>query len=192
MKFTKTSVGGTIEILAADDFVTIPICVTEAAAVPAGMPMTTAGKKVATTSYATAVGKLGIFFVDVRSEDRQWKNLIAYDSMLKTEQTYLISEDVGEWPRGMKALVADIASRIDVEVDSRTVINESYVVEYPNDYTMREILCHIAAAHAGNWIITADGKLLLVPLFTAMPPETYYLIEDSGSAIVFGEDRILV
>ena len=50
MKFTKTSVGGTIEILAADDFVTIPICVTETAAVPAGMPMTTAGKKVATTS----------------------------------------------------------------------------------------------------------------------------------------------
>ena len=42
MKFTKTSVGGTIEILAADDFVAIPICVTEAAAVPAGMPMTTA------------------------------------------------------------------------------------------------------------------------------------------------------
>ena len=55
MKFTKTSVGGTVEILAADDFVAIPICVTEAAAV---MPMTTAGKKVATTSYATAVGML--------------------------------------------------------------------------------------------------------------------------------------
>ena len=29
MKFTKNSVGGTIEILAADDFVAIPICVTE-------------------------------------------------------------------------------------------------------------------------------------------------------------------
>ena len=58
MKFTKTSVGGTIEILAADDFVAIPICVTEAAAVPAGMPMTAAGKKVAATSYATAVGML--------------------------------------------------------------------------------------------------------------------------------------
>lgn len=58
MKFSKTSVGGTIEILAADDFVAIPICVTEAAAVPAGMPMTAAGKKVATTSYATAVGML--------------------------------------------------------------------------------------------------------------------------------------
>ena len=55
MKFTKTSVGGTVEILAADDFVAIPICVTEAAAV---MPMTAAGKKVAATSYATAVGML--------------------------------------------------------------------------------------------------------------------------------------
>ena len=58
MKFTKTSVGGTVEFLAADDFVAIPICVTEAAAVPAGMSMTAAGKKVATTSYATAVGML--------------------------------------------------------------------------------------------------------------------------------------
>ena len=50
MKFTKMSVGGTVEILAADDFVAIPICVTET--------MTAAGKKVATTSYATAVGML--------------------------------------------------------------------------------------------------------------------------------------
>lgn len=58
MKFSKTSVGGTVEILAADDFVAIPICVTETAAVPAGMPMTAAGKKVAATSYATAVGML--------------------------------------------------------------------------------------------------------------------------------------
>lgn len=58
MKFSKTSVGGTVEILAADDFVAIPICVTEASAVPAGMPMTAAGKKVAATSYATAVGML--------------------------------------------------------------------------------------------------------------------------------------
>lgn len=45
MKFSKTSVGGTVEILAADDFVAIPICVTEASAVPAGMPMTAADRK---------------------------------------------------------------------------------------------------------------------------------------------------
>ena len=58
MKFTKTSVGGTVEFLAADDFVAILFASQKAAAVPAGMPMTAAGKKVATTSYATAVGML--------------------------------------------------------------------------------------------------------------------------------------
>ena len=58
MKFSKTSVGGTVEILAADQFTAIPICITESTAVPAGMPMTAAGKKVVATSYATAVGML--------------------------------------------------------------------------------------------------------------------------------------
>ena len=38
MKFSKASVGGTVEILAADDFVAIPICVTESSAVPPVCP----------------------------------------------------------------------------------------------------------------------------------------------------------
>lgn len=58
MKFAKTSYGGTVEILAADDFVAIPLTVTESSAVPAGMPMTLTGKKVAATSFATAKGLL--------------------------------------------------------------------------------------------------------------------------------------
>ena len=48
MKFSKTSVGGTVEILAADDFVAIPIKVDETSTVKAGTP----------TSYATAAGML--------------------------------------------------------------------------------------------------------------------------------------
>ena len=58
MKFSKTSVGGTVEILAADDFVAIPIKVDETSTVKAGTPMTSAGKKIASTSYATAAGML--------------------------------------------------------------------------------------------------------------------------------------
>ena len=46
MKFSKTSVGGTVEILAADDFVAIPIKVDETSTVKAGTPMTSAGKKI--------------------------------------------------------------------------------------------------------------------------------------------------
>ena len=43
MKFKTTSVGGTVEILAADDFDAIPFTVTENAAVKAGTPMTIQG-----------------------------------------------------------------------------------------------------------------------------------------------------
>ena len=38
MKFKTTSVAGTVEILAADDFDAIPVTVTEATAVKAGTP----------------------------------------------------------------------------------------------------------------------------------------------------------
>ena len=56
---------------------------------------------------------------------------------------------------------------------------------------MREILGYIAAAHAGNWIITDAGELRLVG-FADIPPETFYLVTDHGDPIVFGDTRILV
>lgn len=55
MKFKATEVGGTVEILASDDFDAIPFTVTEDNAVKAGTPMTTQGKK---TASATANGIL--------------------------------------------------------------------------------------------------------------------------------------
>lgn len=55
MKFKTTEVGGTVEILAADDFDAIPFAVTETDAVKAGTPMTIHGKK---TASATANGIL--------------------------------------------------------------------------------------------------------------------------------------
>lgn len=44
MIFSKTSVSGIVEILAADEFTAIPITVDETSAVKAGTPMTSAGK----------------------------------------------------------------------------------------------------------------------------------------------------
>ncbi|MDE7053920.1 MAG: hypothetical protein K2O84_03780 [Oscillospiraceae bacterium] len=55
MKFKMTEVGGTAEILAADDFDAIPFTVTETEPVKAGTPMTVQGKKAAS---ATANGIL--------------------------------------------------------------------------------------------------------------------------------------
>ena len=91
--------------------------------------------------------------------------------------------------------VADIAARMGVAVDSRTVLDASFPMQYPvdddGDMTMREALGRIAVANAGNWIITDEGKLLLVGL-NSMPKETNYLVTENGSAITFGGVRILV
>ena len=67
-----------------------------------------------------------------------------------------------------------------------------YTVEYPNDYTMREALGFIAAAHGGNFIITDAGRLLLHTT-AALPAETNFLVEsETGGAILLGEVRLLV
>ena len=121
-------------------------------------------------------------------------SLVAYDYMLKTETPYLINGggDSGDWPRSMTTVVQEIADAIGVGVDSRTNIPSTYQQEYPIDYTMREVLCHIAAACGGNWIITPQNNLLLVPLATSMPAETFNLITEDGSAILVGGVRIRV
>lgn len=74
MKFKTTTVGGTVEIMATDDFDAIPFTVTETTPVKAGTPMTLAGKKATfTAGTGGAVGTTtanGILLYDVDpSED---------------------------------------------------------------------------------------------------------------------------
>ena len=140
----------------------------------------------------------GVFYFATRKTDRKTGVLSVhgYDSMLKAEQTWLDSSyDVETWPMPVWTAVNDIAARMGVAVDSRTVLDAAFPVQYPvdseGDMTMREALSRVAVANAGNWIITDEGKLLLVGL-DSMPAETNYLITRSGSAITFGGVRILV
>lgn len=140
----------------------------------------------------------GVFFFSARKIDRKTGVLSVhgYDAMLKAEQTWLDSSyDAETWPMPAATAVADIAARMGVAVDSRTVLDAAFPMQYPvddeGDMTMREALGRIAVANAGNWIITDEGKLLLVGL-NSMPAETNYLITEGGSAITFGGVRILV
>lgn len=140
----------------------------------------------------------GVFFFSTRKTDRVTGVLSVhgYDAMLKAEETWLDSSyDAETWPMPVLTAVNDIAARMGVAVDSRTQLNESFPVQYPvddeGDMTMREALGRIAVANAGNWIITDEGKLLLVGL-NSMPAESNYLITETGSAITFGGVRILV
>lgn len=140
----------------------------------------------------------GVFYFATRKTDRKTGVLSVhgYDAMLKAEETWLDSSyDAETWPMPAATAVNDIAARMGVTVDSRTQLNESFPVQYPvdneGDMTMREALGRIAVANAGNWIITDEGKLLLVGL-NSMPAETNHLITETGSAITFGGVRILV
>ena len=140
----------------------------------------------------------GVFFFSTRKTDRVTGVLSVhgYDAMLKAEEIWLDSSyDAKTWPMPAATAVADIAARMGVEVDSRTVLDAAFPIQYPvddkGDMTMREALGRIAVANAGNWTITDEGKLLLVGL-NSMPAETHYLITETGSAIIFGGVRILV
>ena len=140
----------------------------------------------------------GVFFISQRKKDKRTGQLsiTGYDAMLKAESVWITSDyDTENWPMSQQAAAEDIACRLGVELDQRTVLTTSFPVDYPvdenGDLTMREVLGYIAVSNAGNWIITDEGKLLLLK-YGDVPPETYYLVEEGGSAITFGGDRILV
>ena len=60
MKFTNTAVAGTVEILAADKFVALPVCIAGAALVKAGTPIKKDG-----TVLTAATGMDGMLLYDV-------------------------------------------------------------------------------------------------------------------------------
>lgn len=136
----------------------------------------------------------GTFYIDTRQTDSASGALRihGYDAMLKMEQLYLADgEDVTGWPKTMPAVMEEIAAAIGVELDERNVLIDTYMVEAPAGYTMREVAGWIAAAHAGNWTMTDAGKLRLVPI-AGIPAETYYLVDENGNYILLGGDRIVI
>lgn len=137
--------------------------------------------------------QLGVFYLDERELSTTGiLTVVAYDSMLKAEKVWVPEQNL-VFPMTMVDAADEIARLMGVEVDERTKLNASYTIDYPaNDYTLRDVLMFIAVANGGNWIMTRQDKLLLVPLVGSMPAETHYLVTEDGDAIVFGKDRILI
>lgn len=140
----------------------------------------------------------GVFFFSTRETDKVSgvMSVTGYDAMLKAEAVWLNENYVYDnWPMPQETAVSDIAQRMGVEVDPRTVLFAQFPVDYPvdedGDLTMREALSYIAVSNAGNWVITDEGKLLLLG-FGDIPPETFYLVDEDGDCITFGGDRIIV
>lgn len=133
----------------------------------------------------------GVFYIDTRETDAGLLTIHGYDDMLKAEQVWTPDQSL-EFPMTMPQAINVIAGLMGVQIDARTVLNSAYTIDYPaNDYTLRDVLRYIAAAHGGNWIMSDAGELWLVGLNT-LPPETNYLCDEDGDWITFGGDRILV
>ena len=118
-------------------------------------------------STSTSWYEFGTFWVAKREVDDDLVTLECYDAMLKGNQAYGGSNDAMNWPKPMQTVVNTIASRMGVSLDSRNSIRSDssvYKCEYPGDLTLLEVLGYIGACQGGNWIITPENKLRLVPL----------------------------
>ena len=136
--------------------------------------------------------QLGVFYTDTRATQGSALNIVAYDAMMRGEIVWEPDQAL-EFPISMPQAAALLATEMGVELDSRTKLNSTYSVDFPTDeQTVRETLMWIAAANCGNWIITNEGNLLFVPLFSSAPAETYNLISENGAAVTFGGVRIRV
>lgn len=139
--------------------------------------------------------EFGTFYIDQR--DTSFEGLVTidcYDAMLKANQSYLDGSGISaDWPKTMKEVVEEIAYRIGIGIDPRTKINTGadYVVPYPSEKSMIQVLGDIGACHGGNWIITEENLLRLVPLVTA-PDETFHVISHDYEKIRTGDGNLLI
>ena len=139
----------------------------------------------------------GTLFINQR-DDSQHNGLVTldcYDAMLMANTPYLTSaDDALVWPRPMIDVVEDIAARLEVGIDPRTKINTGadYMIPKPStDKTMQSLLVDIAVCHGGNWIITEDNLLRLIPL-TSAADETYRLIDEDFNVIKAADGSTIV
>ena len=162
------------------------------------------GAKITVYARLTANGevaewlKQGVFYISLRPKDKRTGalNITAYDAMLKANAVWLNSTyDEVNWPMTETEAVTDIANRMGVELDERTVLDNvfplGYTVDENGDMTMWNILSGVAVSNAGSWVITPDGKLRLLR-YGDIPEATSYLVTEKGEAIVIGGVRLIV
>lgn len=140
----------------------------------------------------------GVYYIDTREQThsggRDILKIKGYDAMLLANVSYP-SDDKHDYPLLDKTMVQFIADNMKIDpngsgisVDPRTweLMTAGYKFNLPAGYSMREALGMIAAAYAGNFIISPTGQLRLVSMFD-LPPETRVLCTEDGYKIVFGK-----
>lgn len=144
----------------------------------------------------------GIYYIDTRQktkDDRGFDVLTVhgYDAMVLADADYP-SDTEHDYPMLDVEMVQFIAdhmkpdtlSKAGLRLDERTRanMNMGYRFTLPVGYSMREVLCMIAASYGGNFLITPSGELRLL-LLDELPEETRVLIDEEGFQLYFGTDE---
>lgn len=110
----------------------------------------------------------GVFYIGEREEsDSGILSITSYDSALLSEVDFISpGEEIQyEWPAKPAQVMDTICKKLGVELDERTSLIDENIVQFTDpEISCRDMACDIASAHAGNWVVTNEGKWLLVPL----------------------------
>ena len=109
---------------------------------------------------------MGTFYTDERAYTVTGDlSIIGFDAMLTMEQYWTDKVDLpANWPITARAWCDIIADAGLAEFDTRNSIDNSVAfIGLDTSSTVRDKLKDIGSAHGGNWVMTEDGKLRLVP-----------------------------
>lgn len=141
--------------------------------IPLGAKVVVLGR-LTTDSMQTDYVSFGTFWIDRRSYGYGGLvSLTCYDAMMRANTLFNYTAEGILTTKTMADVVEDVATRIGVDIDGRTSILEDeagtehplYLMTPPTDMNMSEALGYIGQVNGGNWIITEENKLRLVPLF---------------------------
>lgn len=173
----------------------IDLVIREPGTIPRGAEIRVFARLRAGNSASEWIQK-GVFFISTRKTNKITGSLEihGFDAMRRAMAVWEI-DPYDNWPMTQQDAVNKIVKQMAVSLDNRTVLQSGFPVDYPvdenGDMDMIDILEGIAISNAGNWIITDEGKLLLLR-FGEIPPETNYLVTEYGAAITLGGVKILV
>lgn len=93
---------------------------------------------------------------------------------------------MGTWPRMMKAVAAEIATRIGCTLSIPASLPD-YPMAAPVGLSMRDVLCSMAAAWAGNWTCRGQGEVTGGPALGKKPVLTLIPLAASGDSFIAGK-----
>jgi hypothetical protein len=120
----------------------------------------------------------GVFYIYQRAvnSDGTVMSFIGFDGMYKGNQVYPSS--ALEWSSRSptpRQVLNEIATILGVTLDLRTQnaipLSSSYVINFPAQYTIREVLQTIAVIYMGNFCMSDTGELLFVGIANIIEPQ---------------------